>query len=89
MKDIERKDLVDAVLASRDEIDPELETELLKAIMDAEIDSALDGDAAMDIIAAALTAATNRGVGDVQEADAAEATEDDVNSDRENGETGV
>ena len=89
MKDNERNDLVNAVLESRDEIDPELETELLKAIVDAEIDFALDGDAAMDAIAAALTAATNRGVSDVQDIDAAEATEDAVNGDRENEENGA
>lgn len=89
MKDTERKDLVNAVLASRDEIDPELETELLKAIVDAEIDSALGGDAAMDTIAAALTSATNRGIGDAPKVDAAEATEDDVNGDGENEENGA
>ena len=89
MKDIEHNDLVNAVLASRDEIDPELETELLKAIVDAEIDSALDGDVAIDAIAAVLTAATDRGAGDVQEVDAAEATEDAVNGDHENEENGA
>ena len=36
MTTIERKDLVNAVLASRDELDPDLETELLEAIVDAE-----------------------------------------------------
>ena len=86
MKNIERKDLVNAVLASRDEIDPEFETELLEAIVDAETDSAGDGDTAMRAINAALTAAIDRGVGYVQEADAADATEDDVNSDGEDQE---
>ena len=63
MKNIERKDLIDAVLVSRDEIDPELETELLVAIVDAETDFAGDGDAAMRAIDAALTAAIDRSVG--------------------------
>ena len=66
MKSNEHKDLVDAVLASRDEIDPALETALLEAIVDAEINSAGDGDAAMHTINAALTAAIDRGVGYVQ-----------------------
>ena len=89
MKDVERKCLLNAALASRDDIDPELETELLEAIVDAEIDSAPNGDAAMDAIDAALTAAINRGVGDIQEVDAAQATEDDVNGGRENEENGA
>ncbi len=89
MKNIEGKDLVNAVLASRDEIDPGLETELLEAVLDAETASAGDGDAAMRAIDAALTAATNRGVGYVQEVDAAEATENDVNGDGEDEEDGA
>ena len=66
MKTIERTDLVAAVLASRDEIDPDLETELLEAIVDAEWGSGGDSDAAMAVIDAALTAAIDRGVGNVQ-----------------------
>ena len=79
MKNIERKDLIDAVLASRDVADPELETELLEAIVDAETSSAGDGDAAMRAIDAAITAAIGRGVGHVQAADVAGWTEYDVN----------
>lgn len=71
MKNIERKDLVDAVLASRDEVDPDLETELLETIVDAETDSAGDGDVAMRAIDAAVTAAIGRGVGQPPEADSA------------------
>ena len=67
---------MNAVLASRDEIDPELETELLVAIVDAETNFAGDGDAAMRAIDAALTAALGRGVGSVQGAGSSEATED-------------
>ena len=83
MKNIERKDLLKAVLTSRDVVDPELETELLEAIVDAETDSAGDATSAMRAIDAALTAAIDRGVGYVQEEDVHEAAEDDVNSDRE------
>ena len=89
MKNIERKDLVNAVLASRDEIDPELETQLLEAIVDAETDSEGDGDVAMRAIDAALTVAASRGVGYVQEVDAVEATEDNVNGDGEDEEDGA
>ena len=89
MKNIERKDLVNALLASRDEIDPELETELLEAIVDAEMVSAGDGDMAIHAIDVALNAAIDRGVGYVQEADAAEAPEDDVNGDGEDEENGA
>lgn len=71
MKSIERKDLVDAVLASRDEVDPDLETGLLEAIVDAEIDSAGDGDAAMRAIDAALTAAIGRRPSQTPRADVA------------------
>ena len=89
MKDIERKDLVNAVLASRDEIDPHLATELLKAIVDAEIDFALNGDAAIYAIDAALTAAVHHGVHDVQEADATDAIRGKVNRVREDEENGA
>ena len=89
MKNIERKHLVNAVLASRDEIDPELETELLEAIVDAETDCTGDGDVAMHAIDAALTAAIARGVGYVQEADAVDAAKDDVNGDGEDEEDGA
>ena len=68
---------MNAVLASRDEIDPELEAEFLEAIVDAETDSAGDGDAAIRAINAALTAAISRSIGKVQEADTAEATAGD------------
>ena len=89
MKNSERKDLLNAVVASRDEIDPELETDFLEAIVDAETDSAGDGDAAMHAIDAAVTAAIARGVGYVQEPDPAEDTEDDVNGDPKGEETGA
>ena len=89
MKNIERKDLVNALLASRDEIDPDLETELLEAIVDAEMVSAGDGDMAIHAIDVALNAAIDRGVGYVQEADATEPTEDDVNGDGEDEENGA
>ena len=85
MKNIERKDLVNAVLASRDEIDPELETKLLEAIVNAEADSAGDGDVAMRAIDAALTAAIDRGVGSVQVVETA-ATDDDLDSNGEDQE---
>ena len=89
MKNIERKDLVNALLASRDEIDPDLETGLLEAIVDAEMVSAGDGDMAIHAIDVALNAAIDRGVGYVQEADATEPTEDDVNGDGEDEENGA
>lgn len=75
-----------AVLASRDETDPELETELLKAIVDAEADSAGDADAAMHAIDAALTDAIKRGVGYIHEEDTMETTPNDVNGDSEDQE---
>lgn len=60
MTTIERKHLMNAVLASRDEVDPDLETELLEAIVRAEADAAGDGDAAMRAIDAAVTVAIAR-----------------------------
>ena len=77
MKNIERKDLVSALLASRDEIDPELEGEVLEAILDAEIRSEDDRNAAMCAIDVALTAAIGRGVCYGQGADPTEATRDE------------
>ena len=76
MNTIERADLVAAVLASRDEIDPNLEAELLEAIVDAEWGSGGDSDAAMAAIDAALTAAIERGVGNVQNGDASAESSD-------------
>ena len=89
MKNIERNDLVNAVLVSRDKIDPDLETELLEAIVCAETDSVDDSDAAMRTIDAALTAAIDRGVGRVQDSDGEEAAEDGLNGGGENGEDGA
>ena len=79
MKSSEHKDLVNAVLASRDDIDPELESGLLEAIVDAETISGGDGDAAMRAIDAAVTAAIERDVGAVQGASPSEAAEDKAN----------
>lgn len=89
MKSSELKDLVNAVLTSRDEIDPELETGLLEAIVDAEINSAGDGDVAMRAIDAALTAAIERGVGFFQGESSPEATKDNVDRDGGSLEDGV
>ena len=89
MKTIERTDLVNAVLASRDEIDPELETELLEAIVDAETNSAGDGDAAMRAIDAALTTAIDRGGGHAPETDTAKAPDADVNGNGEDERDGT
>ena len=69
---------MNAILASRDEIDPELEAEFLEAIVDAETDSVGDGDAAMRAINSALNAAISRGIGYVQEANTANTIADDV-----------
>ena len=63
MTTIERKDLVDAVLRTRDAIDPSLESELLEAIVNAEASAGGDGDAAIRTIDAAVNAAIERGVG--------------------------
>ena len=84
MKTIERTDLVVAVLASRDEIDPDLETELLEAIVDAEWGSGGDGDAATAAIDAALTAAIDRGVGNGQEENASAATDAAIDANDQN-----
>ena len=67
MTTTERSDLVNAVLASRDEVDADLDTELLEAIVDAEAGLSGDSEAAMRAIDAAVTAAIERGVGEVQE----------------------
>lgn len=83
MKSNEHKDLVNAVLASRDAIDPGLETAVLEAIVSAEINSAGDGDAAMRAINAALTAAIDRGVGYVQGASSSEVPDENVGGDGE------
>lgn len=79
MKSSEHKDLVNAVLASRDDIDPELESGLLEAIVGAETISGGDGDAAMRAIDAAVTAAIERDVGAVQGASPSETAEDKAN----------
>jgi hypothetical protein len=73
----ERSDLIRAVLASRDELDPDLDTKLLEAIVDAEAGLPEDGQGAMRAIDAAVTAAIERGVGKLHEPDpaTAEATE--------------
>lgn len=83
-KTIERKDLVAAVLASRDKIDPDLETELLEAIVDAEWGSGGDSDAATAAINAALSAAIGRGVGNVQARNASAATDGTSDSNHQN-----
>lgn len=53
------------MLASRDELDPDLDTELLIAVIDAEADAAGDGDKALRDVEAAISAALERGVGRV------------------------
>lgn len=63
MTTTERSDLINAVLASRDELEPYLETELLEAIVDAETGHLGDGEAAMRAIDMAVSAAIERGVG--------------------------
>ncbi len=60
MTKIERKHLMLAVLASRDEIDPDLETGLLEAIVNAEADAFGDSDTAMRAIDSAVTDAIER-----------------------------
>lgn len=70
MTTIEHTDLVTAVLASRDAIEPDLETELLEAIVNAEVDAA-DADSAMHGIDVAVSAAIDRGVGYLDDAEAA------------------
>lgn len=89
MKNIERKELVNAVLASRDKVAPELETQLLEAIVDAEADSVADGDAAMRAIDVALTDAINRGVGYGDEPDTLETIPDGHDSDGEDHKRGT
>ena len=89
MKTIERSDLVAAVLASRDEIDPDLETELLEEIVDAEWGSGGDSDAAMAAIDAALTAAIRRGVGIIQRGTSPSATHDTIDVNERNQEGGA
>jgi hypothetical protein len=77
---IERKDLVAAVLISRDELDPDLETELLEAVVHSEAGAAGDGEAALRAIDAEVTAAIARGVGYLRAvASAAEANDEGEN----------
>jgi len=59
------------VIASRNKIDPDLETELLAEIVDAEAAAGGDGEAAMHAIDAAVTSAIGRGVGYREEQGAA------------------
>lgn len=75
---------MNAVLASRDDIDPELESGLLEAIVDAATNSGGDGDAAMRAIDAAVTAAIERDVGAAQGASPSETAEDKANRTSEN-----
>jgi hypothetical protein len=63
---IERKDLLDAVLASRNDVAPGFDMELLEAIVDAEAEAAGDADFAMRAISGAVTTAMARGVGRMQ-----------------------
>ncbi len=65
MSTIERKDLVRAVLASRDELDPKLETDVLVAVVQAEVDAAGDAEAALRAIDVAVSSAMRRGAGSV------------------------
>jgi len=58
----EHSDLLKAVLTTRDKIDPDLDAELLKAIVDAETVYAADGDQAISAIDTAVTSAIERGV---------------------------
>lgn len=75
---------MNAVLASRDDIDPELESGLLEAIVDAATNSGGDGNAAMRAIDAAVTAAIERDVGAAQGASPPEQAEDKANGTSEN-----
>lgn len=78
MTTTERKELLDAVLTTRDSMDPDLESELLIAIVDAERAAGGDVDVAKRAIDAAVTAAIGRGVGSAQDAgDLAENQEDE------------
>ena len=63
--------------------------ELLVSIVDAETDSAGDGEVAMRAIEDALTAAIDRGVGYVQRSTSSEAAEDSVHGADEDLEDGT
>ena len=82
MATIERTDLINAVLQSRDELDADLDSDFLAAVVDAEADAAGDGDAAIRSIDAAVVAAIARGVGHVQAA--AETADDRIADTQEN-----
>jgi hypothetical protein len=68
--------MVRAVLASRDAIDPDLDTDLLEAIVNAEADAAGDGDAGLRSIESAVNTALARGVGRVDGVVGASADDD-------------
>jgi hypothetical protein len=74
-----RKDMVDAVLRARDQLDPEFDTELLEAIVDAEADAPGDAEAALRQIDAGVTGAIDRGFGHIElaPATAGDGEEDD------------
>lgn len=82
MATIERTDLINAVLRSRDELDADLDSDFLTAVVDAEADAGGDGDAAIRSIDTVVVAAIARGVGHVQPA--AEAVGGQVARDQEN-----
>lgn len=66
MGTIERSDLIKAVLQSRDQLDPNLDTQLLEDIVNAEADAAGDADSAVRAIDAVVIDAVARGVGHIQ-----------------------
>jgi hypothetical protein len=86
MTKIELKDLMVAVLASRQEVDPDLEIELLEAIVKVEAQAAGDVNAAMVAIDTAITAAIARGVGYLPEVEASTTgdADDDDGADHDN-----
>lgn len=77
MTTIERRDLVNAVLQSRDDLDPGLDTAFLEAVVNAEADAAGDGDAAIRAIDAAVMAAIARGVGHAEPVESGGAQDDE------------
>ena len=65
MTTVERNDLINAVLRSRDELDPGLDAEFLVAILNAEADAVGDGDAAIRSIDTVVDAAIAQGIGHI------------------------
>lgn len=77
MATIDERDLVEAVMASRDEVAPDIDAELLTGILEAEVAAAGDAEQALRAIDVAVSAAMERGAGRHPELAAGDGAEGD------------